>query len=142
MNSFKPERNALTILRVIIVIVSVILIVLVKIYVPVDVIEDIFTVFAVISDIFMMFVYLPIYFASLSYEMNSEKIIKHSGVFLKSHQSVRFSTVQYSTVVTTPFSEHTGLNFVVLFVYGGSLRLMFLNKKNAMEVLRRCGGVS
>ena len=133
--SFKPEKNALNTLRVLIIVISVIFIGVVKIYVPVDIVVIIFAVA-------VMFVYLPLYFASLSYEMTDEKIIRHSGVFMKVHQSVRYSTVQYSTVVSTPFSDKTGLNFVILFVYGGSLRLLFLKKEDAMKILRRCGNVS
>ena len=138
--SFKPEKNALNTLRVLIIVISVIFIGVVKIYVPVDIVVIIFAVAVILTDIFVMFVYLPLYFASLSYEMTDEKIIRHSGVFMKVHQSVRYSTVQYSTVVSTPFSDKTGLNFVILFVYGGSLRL--LKKEDAMKILRRCGNVS
>lgn len=142
MNNFKPERNALTTLRILILLISAVLVGVVRIYVPIDIIVIIFAVFVILTDIFMIFFYLPIYFSSLSYEMTDEKIIRHSGVFMKVHQSVRYSTVQYSTVVNTPFSDKTGMNFVILFVYGGSLRLLFLNKDNAMEILRRCGDVS
>ncbi|MCM1132626.1 MAG: PH domain-containing protein [Ruminococcus flavefaciens] len=141
MKSFKPEYSALTALRIIILVISVVLIGAVRIYVPINAVVLIFSVAVIIADIFMIFVYLPVYFSSLSYEMTEEKIIRHSGVFMKSHQSVRYSTVQYSVVVTTPFSDKTGLNFVVLFVYGGSLRLIFLKKSDAMEILRRCGDV-
>lgn len=142
MNSFKPERNALTTLRVLILAVSAVLVIAVRIYVPLDIVVMIFAVAVVLIDIFTVFVYLPMYFRSLSYEMTDEKIIRHSGVFMKVHQSVRYSTVQYSTVVSTPFSDKTGLNFVILFVYGGSLRLLFLSKDDAMRILRRCGDVS
>ena len=96
--SFKPEKNALNTLRVLIIVISVIFIGVVKIYVPVDIVVIIFAVAVILTDIFVMFVYLPLYFASLSYEMTDEKIIRHSGVFMKVHQSVRYSTVQYSTV--------------------------------------------
>ena len=142
MNNFKPERNALTTLRIFILLISVVLVGVVRIYIPIDIIVIMFAVFVILIDIFMILVYLPIYFSSLSYEMTDEKIIRHSGVFMKVHQSVRYSTVQYSTVVSTPFSDKTGMNFVILFVYGGSLRLLFLNKDDAMEILRRCGNVS
>ncbi|MDE5570261.1 MAG: PH domain-containing protein [Ruminococcus sp.] len=142
MNNFKPERNALTTLRIFILLISVVLVGVVRIYIPIDIIVIMFAVFVILIDIFMILVYLPMYFSSLSYEMTDEKIIRHSGVFMKVHQSVRYSTVQYSTVVSTPFSDKTGMNFVILFVYGGSLRLLFLNKDDAMEILRRCGDVS
>ncbi|MDE6518851.1 MAG: PH domain-containing protein [Ruminococcus sp.] len=142
MKNFKPEKKALNALRVIILIVSAVLTGVIKIYIPVDIVFMIFAVAIVMTDIVMIFIYLPIYFSSLSYDMTDEKIVKHSGVFFKSHQSVRYSTVQYSTVVTTPLSHKTGLNFVVLFVYGGNLRLVFLKEDDAMEILRRCGDVS
>lgn len=142
MISFKPEKNALIVIRILILIISVILIVLIRIYIPFDMAVITSGIVIGLIDIFIIFFYIPMYFSKLSYEMNDEKITKHSGVFLKSHQSVRYSTVQYTAVITTPFSQYTGLNFVILFVYGGSLRLMFLNQDNAMEILRRCGDVS
>lgn len=142
MISFKPEKNAITILRILIMVISVILVILIKIYIPFSMAVIISGVAVCMIDIFIIFFYMPMYFSRLSYEMNDEKITKHSGVFLKSHQSVRYSTVQYTAVITTPFSKYTGLNFVILFVYGGSLRLMFLSHDNAMEILRRCGDVS
>ncbi len=142
MINFKPEKSALSVLRILILLVSVILIVLIKVYIPFHMVVMISGITIGIIDIFVIFIYLPIYFSKLSYEMSDEKITKHSGVLLKSHQSVRYSTVQYTAVITTPFSQYTGLNFVILFVYGGSLRLMFLNQDNAMEILRRCGDVS
>lgn len=142
MINFKPEKNALSVLRILILLISAVLIVLIKIYIPFHIAVVISGITIGIIDIFAIFFYLPMYFSKLSYEMNDEKITKHSGVLFKSHQSVRYSTVQYTAVITTPFSQYTGLNFVILFVYGGSLRLMFLNQDNAMEILRRCGDVS
>ena len=50
-----------------------------------------------------------------------------------------YSTVQYTTVITTPFSQYTGLNFIVFFVYGGQLRLLFLNQEDALYILRKTG---
>ena len=83
-----------------------------------------------------MFVYLPLYFSSIKYTATETEIMKSSGVFIKTHQSVRYSSVQYTSVISSPFSQYTGLNFIVFFVYGGQLRLLFLKQSDAQEILR------
>jgi len=137
MKKYRPDKNGLFVLRIIIAIVSVLLILVVKHYIPVDILVIIISTAVLTTAVFMIFIYFPLYFSSLSYESSETEIIKHSGVFIKTHQSVRYSQVQYTTVASTPFSQYTGFNFVIFFVYGGQLRLMFLNQKDALEILSR-----
>lgn len=139
MKSFKPDKHALLTLRISITLISLLLFGAVTLYIPVKIVVLIFGIAIATVAIFAMFIYLPLYFSSLSYDSTDKEIIKHSGVYFKSHQSVLYSTVQYSTVITTPFSQYTGLNFVVFYVYGGQLRLMFLKQEDALYILRRTG---
>ncbi|MBQ8960288.1 MAG: PH domain-containing protein [Ruminococcus sp.] len=137
MKTYEPDRNGLATLRLLILLASAVLIGAVWYFIPVKMIVIIMAAAVGTVAIFSMFVYFPLYFRSLSYDSTDREIIKHSGVFIKSHQSVLYSTVQYTTVVTTPFARHTGFNFVIFFVYGGQLRLLFLRYDDAMEILGR-----
>jgi hypothetical protein len=83
-----------------------------------------------------MFVYFPLYFSSLAYETTSTEVIKHSGVIVRSHQAIRFDSIQYTTVVSSPLSQYTGFNFVIFFIYGGQLRLDFLSRQDTIEILK------
>lgn len=139
MKRFKPDKNALLTLRLLIVFASVLLMVAVRIYIPINVIVGIIAVAVGTADIFLDFIYLPLFFKSLSYESTKDKITRHGGVIFKSHKSVRYATVQYTAVITMPFSQYTGLNFVILFVYGGQLPLLFLKEEDALEILEMTG---
>ena len=137
MKIYTPDRKALFTLRVLITLLTVILTAILRFYIPVDVLVFIFaSAFATIA-IFAMFIYLPLFFSSLRYDSSETEITRHSGVFLNSHQTIQYSAVQYTTLITTPFSRKSGLNFIVLFMYGGQLPLMFLSYKDAQEIMRR-----
>lgn len=136
MKIFRPDRSALTSLRVITALIAVFFIVAAKIYIPVNIIITILSMAFAVIVIFMDFVYYPLYFGSMKYEITNEQITRYSGVFFKSRKSVNFLTVQYTASVTTPFSRYTGLNFGVLFVYGGQLELMFLSYSDASEIIK------
>ena len=138
MRSFKPDKHALLTLRLVIVAVSLLLFFAVRMYISLTIVLAIIGIAILTVDIFFC-IYLPLYFKSLSYDTTDTEITKHSGVYFISHQSVLYSTVQYTTVITTPFSQYTGLNFVVFFVYGGQLRLLFLKQEDALYILCKTG---
>lgn len=141
MKKFKPDKNALLTMRIIILTISLLLILVVRIYIPITVIVLIIAAAFGTVDIFLIFVYMPLYFSSVCYDLTDDMITRHGGAFVKSHKSVRISKIQYTTVVTTPFSQYTSLNFVILFVYGGQLRMLFLDLDDAMEILKITGEV-
>ncbi|MBR6984449.1 MAG: PH domain-containing protein [Ruminococcus sp.] len=135
MKKYRPDRNGLITLRIAIFLASLILFAVVRYYIPVDIIVFITTIAIVTADIFFIFIYLPLYFRSLSYSSDGIEITRHSGVIIKKHQTVCYSAVQYITIISTPFSQYTGLNFIVFFVYGGQMQLAFLDQKDAAEIL-------
>lgn len=137
MRSFKPDKHALLTLRLAITLISLLILGAVRIYIPVNIVVLVFAIAIATIAIFFMFIYFPLYFSSLSFDTTETEITKHSGVYFHSHQSILYSTVQYTTVITTPFSQYTGLNFVVFFVYGGQLRLLFLKQEDALYILRK-----
>lgn len=139
MKKFKPDRHAMLTLRILTAVIALLLLGISQLYFPVHIITIIIAAAIITALIFVDFIYLPLYFSSLSYESDGESITRHGGVVFKSHMTVKYSTVQYTAVITTPFSKHTGLNFAVLFVYGGQLRLDFLNYNDCEEILRLAG---
>lgn len=141
MKKFRPDKNALLTMRIIISTITMALILVVRLYIPITVIVGIIAAALGTVCIFLIFVYLPLYFSSVCYDLTDEMITRHGGAFMKSHKSVRLSKIQYTTVITTPFSRYTSMNFVILFVYGGQLRMLFLNLDEAMEILKITGEV-
>ena len=137
MKTYRPDRRGLGTLRLLILFAACIITGAVWYFIPV--VRIVWTVGISIGAIafLLMFIYFPLYFSSLSYDSTETEIIKHSGVFIRSHQAVLYSSVQYTTVVSTPLARHTGFNFVIFFVYGGQLRLLFLNYDDALEILSR-----
>lgn len=136
MKHYYPDKGCLTMLRIIIIFSVIILLGLVRYFIPAKFLVLSITIAVAVIAFFVMFVYLPLYFSSIKYTATETEIMKSSGVFIKTHQSVRYSSVQYTSVISSPFSQYTGLNFIVFFVYGGQLRLLFLKQSDAQEILR------
>lgn len=137
MKNYLPDRNCLFTLRLIITAVSVVLILAVKYFFTVDLLVMLISTIIGAGAFFVMFAYLPMYLESLKYTLTESEIIASGGVIMQIHKSVKYSSIQYTNVITTPFSQYTGLNFIVCFVYGGSLRMLFLNHSDAKEILER-----
>jgi membrane protein YdbS with pleckstrin-like domain len=91
-------------------------------------------VFSVIG-FFVEIVYLPLYFKSIKYYVSPKRVIKVSGVIVTSRQIVKTNSIQYTTVIGTPFSKCTGLNFMVLNTFGGQMVLYFLKKNDVDEII-------
>lgn len=133
MKKYLPDKNARGSIMVAIFAAVFFLVLAVRLFVPdyTRISAVILTVFAVILE----FIYIPLYFRSLCYETDGERITKHSGVIFHMSRTAEFSAVRYTTTVTTPFSGYTGLNFAILFMYGGRLRLMFLSRRDMQDII-------
>lgn len=136
MKNYLPDKNCLMTLRIIITFLSFILIIAVRYFITVKILVILISTIIGAAAFFIMFAYLPLFMKSIRYTVTETEIIKSSGVIMRFHQSVHYSSIQYINIITTPFSQYTGLNFIVCFVYGGQLRLMFLNHKDAREILK------
>ena len=142
MKQFYPDRHCLTTLRILITAIVFIILFAVRYFIPVDKIVMLCIIVVIAIACFEMFVHLPMFFNSISYSATSTEVTKSSGVFIKVHQSVRYSSIQYTTVISSPFSQYTGFNFIIFFVYGGQLRLLFLKQADAQEIIKLSGSVS
>lgn len=142
MKHFYPDNNSLTVLRMIITIFILTIIAAMKYYIPSAKFVIITGIILAAIGFIIMFVYLPIYFSSIKYIVTDSEITKTCGVFIKTHQTVRFSSIQYTTIIRTPFSKYTGLNIIIFFVFGGQLRLTFIGYNDMLEILKLTGSVS
>lgn len=142
MKQYAPDRHCLTTLRLMITLAVVIIHLAAKYFIPYEWIATLITAAAVALAFLEMFVHLPLYFASIKYTATETEIIKTSGVFIKLHQSVRYASIQYTTVISSPLSQYTGFNFIIFFVYGGQLRLLFMKQSDAKEIIRLSGSIS
>ncbi|MBO5318646.1 MAG: PH domain-containing protein [Ruminococcus sp.] len=141
MRHFYPDKNSVRLLQIIISAIGFILFLTAKHYIHSKSTLLILGTIIVSLCTFIMFIYLPLYFSSLKYIVTDTEIIRTGGVFIKVHQSVLFSSIQYVTVVKTFLSGYTGLNFIIFFVFGGRFRLMFLSRNDIDEILRLSGTV-
>lgn len=142
MKQYYPDRHCLTTMRLIITAAVVIILWAVRYFIPIEKIVMMCIIVVIAIACFEMFVHLPMYFNSISYYATETEVTKSSGVFIKVHQSVRYSSIQYTTRITSPLSQHTGFNFIIFFVYGGQLRLLFLKRADADEIIRLSGSIS
>jgi uncharacterized membrane protein YdbT with pleckstrin-like domain len=135
MKRYLADRTSLNIIRFVILIIMTAAILVSYYYLSfIPVLMWIIIAILAVAGIFIGSVYLPVFFKSAGYYINSDKIVKKTGVFIKTNQCMKISSVQYITSVTTPFSMHTGFNFIILNAFGGSLILSFLSKKDMDEI--------
>ena len=141
MKEYFPDTRSLATIKTVIILASIGITSVAMHFVPVRLLAVIISAAAIVLGIILSFVYYPLLFKSMKYIVTDTEIIRSSGVFIKTHQSIRFSAVQYTAAISTPFSKYTGLNFIVFFVYGGQERLLFLKWSDAEEILRRSSGL-
>ncbi|HHX57296.1 MAG TPA: PH domain-containing protein [Clostridiales bacterium] len=136
MKRYYADRTGLNVLRILMFIVTAIVAFLTYRYlsfIPIFM-WSIMLVFITIC-FFVAIIYLPLYFKSVNYYATDRKIIKHSGVFYKTNQVMRFDSIQYTTVISTLFSKKTGFNFVMLNAFGGRMILTFLKQRDLEEIM-------
>lgn len=78
---------------------------------------------------------LPLFFARLRCYASPEKLTVIAGILFLREQSIRLDRVQFIQTVTGPFDGIFGLNFIVLYVYGGQLTIPFLNTQDRYELI-------
>lgn len=139
MKQYTPDKSSLTVLRAAAALSALLLMILTRIFIKIRILMLILTALFAGAALFLMFAYLPMYFNSLSYSADEIEIKKCSGVFFRTKQSIKYTSIQYCTAVTTPFSAYTGLNFIIFYVYGGRLILLFLKSPDIPEILKMSG---
>ncbi len=136
MKRYYADRTGLNVLRILIFIVTAIVAFLTYRYLSfIPIFMWIIMLVFITICFFVAIIYLPLYFKSVNYYATDRKIIKHSGVFYKTNQVMRFDSIQYTTVISTLFSKKTGFNFVMLNAFGGRMILTFLRQRDLEEIM-------
>lgn len=135
MKSYKPDRRSMNTLRAASAAAAIILITAFGLLIPIYSLMITLIAGAAAAAVIVIFVYLPMYFSSLSYTADEDEISKTSGAVFRKKQSVKLSSVQHYTLISTPLSERTGLNFIILYVYGGRIFMPYLSKADANEII-------
>ena len=89
-----------------------------------------YTLFAAL----VSFVYLPAYFTNIRYVLRRGQLSKSTGFYITTTSSMKTDAIQYVTLITTPLSEYTGLNFISVNALGGRLILMFMRRDDAEKL--------
>ena len=136
MKRYYADRTGLNVLRILMFIVTAIVAFLTYRYLSfIPIFMWIIMLVFITICFFVAVIYLPLYFKSVNYYATDRKIIKHSGVFYKTNQVMRFDSIQYTTVISTLFSKKTGFNFVMLNAFGGRMILTFLKQRDLEEIM-------
>lgn len=134
MKHFESDKNSLKILRIVVSLLTLLLSAL-SVYflsfIPI-VMFSLCGVFLLIGT-FLVFFFLPVYFRNLNYYIYDGKIIKESGFYFRKRQIISIDKIQFTSVVSTPFSKFMGLNFIGLYAYGGIMTVMFLTDGDFTE---------
>ena len=141
MRHFYPDKKSMDILQIITAVAGLVIYMIINHFVPDEKIIMICGIFILTICIVIIFLYLPMYFANLKYTATDKEIIRTSGVIFKTNQSVRYSSIQYTSVIKTFLSGYTGFNFIIFFVFGGRCSLMFLSQKDTDEILKLSGSI-
>lgn len=91
-------------------------------------------IFAVTA-IVVSFLCMPLYFSNLRCIVTASQVTIRTGMFFRREQSIRLQSVQFVQIITGPWDGVFGLNFIILYVYGGSLMIFFLKKSDRQEII-------
>ena len=137
MKRFKPSVGALNFLQILLALLAFGISLLCVLYLRKLRMLMYIIVGVVCSVAFVMdFILLPLYFSKALYTFDKISISKKGGLFYTKKQLMRFSSVQYYTVIKTPLSFITSLNFVIIHALGGQVVLNFLSLSDTKEVER------
>lgn len=79
--------------------------------------------------------YLPLHFNSIKYTATDLEFTVTKGVFIKRKQTIKFSSIQYTTVISFPLPKLASFNSVIFFVYGGKLKVSYLSVSDLREII-------
>lgn len=142
MKKYLADKTCANILRVVALLVSIALIFVVWYYLrPIPILMWILaSVFAAVY-ILAGAIWLPLFLKTLVYNISPDEIVVNSGVIFRNKVIMKTSAVRHITLVTTPFSKATGLNFVIVNVMGGNAILSFISWKDCEKILRTLRGI-
>ena len=105
-------------------------------FISTNIVNSICLLFLLISFL-CIFILLPLWFRNTSYTITEQDIISVTGIFIHREKRMRLRALQCSTIIQMPFCQYTGMIFLPLHAYGGTMLLLFLKKQNAAELCIR-----
>ena len=75
-----------------------------------------------------------ILFCTVIYCVSATHITRKCGIFFIQEQVMRTQALQFSSIFQAPFADATGMNFIPLHAYGGTVILSFLSSSDAAEI--------
>ena len=135
MKKYYPTKSSLTLLKVILLLLTVGCCLLFRHYLkayPIIMWTFVF-IFCMLYIAFSS-IWLPLFFSKTVYYVSILEVSKQSGVIFEAKQLMKVKSVQYITRINTPLSRFTGFNFIKLNALGGSITLLFLSKQDADEI--------
>ncbi|MDE5792775.1 MAG: PH domain-containing protein [Oscillospiraceae bacterium] len=134
MKEYYADLSAMKLLQVLISVITVILIsASIFIFFRLKIIIWILVGIFIITAIIINFICLPVYFKTLKYTVTANQITIRQGIFLVREQSIKLQSVQFVQFITG-LNGMFGLNFVILYVYGGSMMIFFMKKQDRQEL--------
>lgn len=136
---YYPDPHAKYILQLVALPLVLILIAAIRyilIIVPATIVNCICLLLLLISFL-CIFILLPLWFRNTSYTITEQDIISVTGIFIHREKRMRLRALQCSTIIQTPFCQYTGMIFLPLHAYGGTMLLLFLKKQDAAELCIR-----
>ena len=105
-------------------------------FIPTNIVNSSCLLFLLISFL-CIFILLPLWFRNTSYTITEQDIISVTGIFIHREKRMRLRALQCSTIIQMPFCQYTGMIFLPLHAYGGTMLLLFLKKQDAAELCIR-----
>lgn len=138
MKIYRPKFSAFLTAELAVMLVAAILLTAVKYYVAVLPVayEVVRTVLFIVTAFFSA-VYLPLLFLRTKCVVENGAVTSYFGAFFNNEVLVEKEDVQYITLVKTPLSKLTGMNFLLLNAFGGRVIIYFLSYEQASEIYRQ-----
>ncbi|MGN1403283.1 MAG: hypothetical protein ACI4XB_03050 [Ruminococcus sp.] len=136
MKQYSADRHAQYTLQIATPILAVVLIILVwyfLAFLPHWILWTLTVVFAAAAAL-LSTLFLPMWFCTVSYTVSDTHITKRCGIFFIQEQTMRTQALQFSSTFRMPGSDKTGMNFIPLHAYGGTVFLAFLSQSDAAEI--------
>ncbi|MGN1224906.1 MAG: hypothetical protein ACI4TG_07370 [Ruminococcus sp.] len=136
---YRPDPHAkytLQLLSLPLILILIAAIRYVLVFIPTNIVNSICLLFLLISFL-CIFILLPLWFRNTSYTITEQDIISVTGIFIHREKRMRLRALQCSTIIQMPFCQYTGMIFLPLHAYGGTMLLLFLKKQDAAELCIR-----
>lgn len=137
MKVYQADKNCMTFIRVLILLIMIILDSLAYIYLTNYKLIMYITMGTItLLGIFFASIYVPLYFKMVSFRVSKEVLSKESGFFIKTNQTMKVSSVQYVTTIYIPLFRYIGFNFIIFNALGGYMIFNFLSKQDSSDILK------